>query len=207
MKINVYNFQLTKLQGHKMGTITKILLFTLTALLVLAGCTKPLELPPHDEGFHFKHYQRVKVNANHPPWVGSEIDLKEGDQFLVLASGKVTNCRSCGSPWTDQPPNEFLYMRIGDSRYFHKFEGKIVGNGAYHDFNAARSGVLQFVVIDWKTYPPEPGSYKDNSGSFLLDVFVYDPEQKEGFNRFLRAMLQNNPEDLIFTAQAQAFLK
>ena len=163
--------------------------------------------PPHDEGFHFKHYERVKVNANHPPWVGSEIDLKEGDQFLVLASGKVTNCRSCGSPWTDQPPNEFLYMRIGDSRYFHKFEGKIVGNGAYHDFNAARSGVLQFVVIDWKTYPPEPGSYKDNSGSFLLDVFVYDPEQKEGFNRFLRAMLQNNPEDLMFTAQAQAFLK
>ena len=190
-----------------MKTITKILLFTLTALLVLAGCTKPLELPPHDEGFHFKHYQRVKVNANHPPWVGSEIDLKEGDQFLVLASGKVTNCRSCGSSWTDQPPNEFLYMRIGDSRYFHKFEGKIVGNGAYHDFNAARSGVLQFVVIDWKTYPPEPGSYKDNSGSFLLDVFVYDPEQKEGFNRFLRAMLQDNPEDLIFTAQAQAFLK
>ena len=98
-------------------------------------------------------------------------------------------------------------MRIGDSRYFHKFEGKIVGNGAYHDFNAARSGVLQFVEIDWKTYPPEPGSYKDNSGSFLLDVFVYDPEQKEGFNRFLRAMLQNNPEDLMFTAQAQAFLK
>ena len=31
---------LTSLQGDKMKTITKILLFTLTALLVLAGCTK-----------------------------------------------------------------------------------------------------------------------------------------------------------------------
>ena len=161
------------------------LIFSFVTLLVLVGCTKPLDLPPENADFHFNHYERVKVNANHPPWVSSEIYLKEGDQFLVLASGKVTNCRSCGSPWIDQPPNEFLYMRIGDSRYFHKFEGKIVGNGAYHDFNAARSGVLQFVVIDWKTYPPEPGSYKDNSGSFLLDVFVYDPEQKEGFNRFL----------------------
>jgi|TARA_B110000196_G_C20897443_1_gene544311 hypothetical protein len=183
------------------------LIFSFVTLLVLVGCTKPLDLPPENADFHFNHYERVKVNANHPPWVSSEIDLKEGDQFLVLASGKVTNCRSCGSPWIDQPPNEFLYIRIGDSRYFHKFEGKIVGNGAYHDFNAARSGVLQFVVIDWKTYPPEPGSYKDNSGSFLLDVFVYDPEQKEGFNRFLRAMIQKNPEDSMFTDQAEAFLK
>ena len=57
------------------------LLFSFVTLLVLAGCTKPLELPPHDEGFHFKHYERVKVNANHPPWVGSYINLKEGDQF------------------------------------------------------------------------------------------------------------------------------
>ena len=40
-----------------------------------------------------------------------------------------------------------------------------------------------------------------------MDVFIYDFEQKEGFKRFLRAMIQNNPEDLMFTAQAQAFLK
>ena len=73
------------------------LLFSFVTMLVLAGCTKPLELPPHDEGFHFKHYQRVKVNANRFPWVGSEIDLKEGERVLVLASGKVTTCRHCGS--------------------------------------------------------------------------------------------------------------
>ena len=53
----------------------------------------------------------------------------------------------------------------------------------------------------------ELGIKKSKSGSFLLDIFVYDSKQKEGFNRFLRAMMQNNPEDLMFTTQAQAFLK
>ena len=144
-----------------MKTITKILLFTLTALLVLAGCTKPLELPPHDAGFHFKHYQRVKVNANHPPWVGSEIDLKQGERVLVLSSGKVTTCRHCGSDWIDQPPTSTfgLYMRFGESTTFFNFSGKLVGMncfpncGYYQDFKIGRyDGELQFAVRDWGGY-------------------------------------------------------
>ena len=81
--------------------------------------------------------------------------------------------------------------------------------GYYLDFKIGRyDGELKFAVLDWgDTYPPPKEWYKDNSGSFLLDVFVYDLEQKEGFKRFLRALIQNNPEDLMFTAQAQAFLK
>ena len=189
------------------------LLFSFVTLLVLAGCTKPLELPPHDAGFHFKHYQRVKVNANHPPWVGSEIDLKQGERVLVLASGKVTTCRHCGSDSIDQPPNRYLEMRVGKRTFFFSFSGKLAGMtcfpicGYYDDFRSAYDGELQFAVRDWDTYTPPKDWYKDNSGSILLDVFVYDPEQKEGFKRFLRAMIQNNPEDLMFTAQAQAFLK
>ncbi len=197
-----------------MKTITKILLFTLTALLVLAGCTKPLELPPHDEGFHFKHYERVKVDAKRFPWVGSEIDLKQGDRVLVLAPGKVTTCRHCGSQHIDKSATNSLYMRIGENSTFKSYKlsatndsGRVDGNGYYYDFRSVFDGELQFAVRDWRTYPPPKFYYKDNSGSFLLDVFVYDSKQKEGFKRFLRAMMQNNPEDLMFTAQAQAFLK
>ena len=197
------------------------LLFSFVTLLVLAGCTKPLELPPHDEGFHFKHYERVKVNANHPPWVGSEIDLKQGDKVLVFASGKVTLCRhlryagvECGSQDIDKSATSSLYMRIGENSTFKSYKlsatedsGKVAGNGYYYDFKSTYNGKLQFAVRDWRTYPPPKFYYKDNSGSFLLDVFVYDSKQKEGFKRFLGAMIQTNSEDLMFTAQAQAFLK
>ena len=197
------------------------LLFSFVTLLVLAGCTKQLELPPHDEGFHFKHYQRVKVNANHPPWVGSEIDLKQGDKVLVFASGKVTLCRhlryagvECGSQDIDKSATSSLYMRIGENSTFKSYKlsatedsGKVAGNGYYYDFKSTYNGKLQFAVRDWRTYPPPKFYYKDNSGSFLLDVFVYDSKQKEGFKRFLRAMIQTNSEDLMFTAQAQEYLK
>ena len=197
------------------------LLFSFVTLLVLAGCTKPLELPPHDAGFHFKHYERVKVNANHPPWVGSEIDLKQGDKVLVFASGKVTLCRhlryagvECGSQDIDKSATSSLYMRIGENSTFKSYKlsatedsGKVAGNGYYYDFKSTYNGKLQFAVRDWRTYPPPKAYYKDNSGSFLLDVFVYDSKQKEGFKRFLRAMIQTNSEDLMFTAQAKAFLK
>ncbi len=190
------------------------LLFSFVTLLVLAGCTKPLELPPHDEGFHFKHYERVKVDAKRFPWVGSEIDLKQGDRVLVLASGKVTTCRHCGSQHIDKSATNSLYMRIGENSTFKSYKlsatndsGRVDGNGYYYVFRSVFDGELQFAVRDWRNYPPPKAYYRDNSGSLLLDVFVYDSKQKEGFKRFLRAMMQNNPEDLMFTAQAQAFLK
>jgi len=197
------------------------LLFSFVTLLVLAGCTKPLELPPHDERFHFKHYERVKVNANHPPWVSSEIDLKQGDKVLVFASGKVTLCRhlrypgvECGSQHIDKSATSSLYMRIGENSTFKSYKlsatedsGRVAGNGYYYDFRSTYNGKLQFAVRDWRIYPPPKFYYKDNSGSFLLDVFVYDSKQKEGFKRFLGAMIQTNSEDLMFSAQAQAFLK
>ena len=145
--------------------------------------------------------------------------MKAISNIEILNSYKVkkivTTCPHCGSNWIDQPPTSTfgLYMRFGESHYSKKenynYKGRIAGNGYYYDFRAAYDGELQFAVRDWGPGPTHKYIkwYTDNSGSFLLDVFVYDLEQKEGFKRFLRAMIQNNPEDLMFTAQAQAFLK
>ena len=67
--------------------------------------------------------------------------------------------------------------------------------------HAQESGELQFTVWDWDTYPPPPGKYYgDNSGSYLLDVFVFDNTQVDGFKKFLRALIRQNPEDTVFSA-------
>jgi hypothetical protein len=66
---------------------------------------------------------------------------------------------------------------------------------------------LQFIIKDWRTYPPPADWYKDNTGSFLLDVFVYENENKAAFQQFLQALIRQNPEDTAFVAQAQGFLK
>ena len=49
--------------------------------------------------------------------------------------------------------------------------------------------------------PSPPGRYYgDNSGSYLLDVFVFDNTQMDGFKKFLRALIRQNPEDTVFSA-------
>ena len=167
------------------------------------GCEGPLQLPLFDPDFHLKGYRRVKVFANRYPWIGSKIELKHGNQILVLASGKVTTSSSSNN----LPPSERLVMRIGESRSFFKCHSRKTGEGAYRNFSVQESGELQFTVRDWDTYPPPQNYYSDNTGSYLLDVFVFDSTQLDGFKKFLRALIQQNPEDTEFSAGAQDFLK
>ncbi|MGB0297627.1 MAG: hypothetical protein ACPGD6_12255, partial [bacterium] len=63
-------------------------------------------------------------------------------------------------------------------------------------------GILNLTVRDWNTYPPPSNYYDDNSGVYILDIFVIDPGQEEGFNRFKDALFKANPNDL----NARAYL-
>jgi hypothetical protein len=185
--------------------IVKASEYTVSCGLFSFGCEDPLKLPPYDPGFRIKHYRRVKVYASRYPWAASEISLRQGDQVLVLASGKVTTCRR--HDCIGKPPNRSLTLRIGENRKFFKFHGRNAGEGVWNDFRAQRNGGLQFIIKDWRTYPPPADWYKDNTGSFLLDVFVYENENKAAFQQFLQALIRQNPEDTAFVAQAQGFLK
>ena len=158
------------------------------------GSEGPLQLPLFDPDFHLKGYRRVKVFANRYPWIGSEIILEQGDQILVMASGKVTICRHCGHTTIDQPPNSHLRMRVGDGMNFIRYYGNKAGRGFYYSYgNTNNTGELQFAVEDdWSQYPPRQEVYADNSGSYLLDVFVFDSTQLDGFKKFLRALIQQH---------------
>ena len=62
--------------------------------------------------------------------------------------------------------------------------------------------MLSLTVRDWNTYPPPSNYYEDNSGVYMLDIFVIDPKQEEGFNRFKDALFETNPND----ANVKAYL-
>jgi len=128
---------------------------------------------------------------------------------LILASGTVTICRHCGSDYIDQPPNRHLRIRFGEGKNFIHYSGYKADSGYHFSYDTANnSGELQFAVEDdWRQYPPRQEVYTDNSGSYLLDVFVFDNAQEEGFKELLRAMIRQNPKDTVFVAQAQGFLR
>ena len=37
------------------------------------------------------------------------------------------------------------------------------------------AGILNLTVRDWNAYPPPSNYYDDNSGVYILDIFVIDP--------------------------------
>ena len=63
-------------------------------------------------------------------------------------------------------------------------------------------GILSLTVYDWNEYSPPSNYYDDNSGVYILDISVIDPEQEEGFNRFKDALFKANPND----SNARAYL-
>ena len=56
-------------------------------------------------------------------------------------------------------------------------------------------GILNLTVRDWNEHPTPSNYYDDNSGVYILDILVIDPDQEEGFNRSKDALLKANPED------------
>jgi hypothetical protein len=46
-----------------------------------------------------------------------------------------------------------------------------------------------------------------HSGSYLLDVFVFNNTQFDGLKKFLWALIQQNLEDSVFVAQVRAYLR
>ena len=73
----------------------------------------------------------MNIYANRPSWTTAGIVLKEGDQVLILASGKASYCipdagqRDCDPEWIDQPPvgKNRLTMTIGGSEQRRVFRG------------------------------------------------------------------------------------
>ena len=77
------------------------------------------------------------------------------------------------------------------------------GDEAYQtSLSITFAGILNSTVRDWNEYPPPSNYYADNSGVYIPDIFVIDPEQEAGFNRFKDALFKANPNDL----NARAYL-
>ena len=120
----------------------------------------------------------------------------------------MTTCShsSCSKREPQNLRNGFISYTIGaiktpcSLRSFQTFQ---LGDEAYQtSLSITFGGILNLVVRDWNTYPPPSNYYDDNSGVYILDIFVIDPGQEEGFNRFKDALFKANPND----SNARAYL-
>jgi WD40 repeat protein len=187
----------------------------LTSLAVFSlSCTKPATVPPNSTGV-IKSYQRLIVRAFHPPWTRSNISIEHGDLILILASGKVN---TWPMDHLKRPASEKLYLKIGK----HGYPGRAVGLDNLEFFRSAQEGQLMFAVSDWSYlnskgvpvwYNKNSGEesteysklgkywYRDNSGSFRVDIFALSATEESKISHALDAIAQANQSDPILVSQ------
>ena len=130
--------------------------------------------------------------------------------LLIFASGGVVICKKC-SLKGEQPPEKLLTYKIGqnNTNYF-KFRKNFnysKNNMSIMSTSTYEEGEIHFTIKDWRTYPPPTNWYKDNSGFFLIDVFVWDQNKKENFLFFLEEVKILNKDDQTLLDQIDQFLK
>ena len=166
------------------------------------GCEeKALTFPAYQPDFHLKGYRRVNLWGKDRPWTDTELQLQNGDQVYFYGTGEVTTCphSSCSGRGPQNLNKGSLSYKISEGvspGNLNRFTRIRYGSSGFKSSIQARSnGALYLSVRDWNTYPPPSNYYDDNSGVYILDIFVIDPDQEESFNRFRDALFKANPED------------
>jgi len=173
------------------------------------GCEeKALTFPAYQPDFHLKGYRRVNLWGKDRPWTDTELQLQNGDQVYFYGTGEVTTCphSSCSGRGPQNLNKGSLSYKISEGASpgnLNRFTRIRYGSSGFKSSIQARSnGALYLSVRDWNTYPPPSNYYDDNSGVYILDIFVIDPDQEDGFNRFKDALFKVNPND----SNAKAYL-
>ena len=158
------------------------------------GCEDTLSIPSYKSNFHISGYKRIQLYANKRPWSSTEIVINDKDKFSIFIVGSGET-RPCNRPKCKIEPIHFnkLVIKIGEENEFKFLKFNRSGFTTVRDLTNV--GELMITYEDWRSWPPEPGVYQDNSGYALIDVFLFEKDKKNEFNNFLRELKKINPKD------------
>ena len=172
--------------------------------LLISGCaTAPLKNQPQQIMQNFKYYDRITVYGSNPPWTKTNITAEKGDIIIFLASGEVSVSpnRPKFSAW------QGLVFRIGKNMFPQPIYRSYVET---FDFAviAQESGKLELAVPDWRNHEKINADwYKNNTGSFVVDIFVIDKNTEDIVPDLLNDLAQSNPQDHIFKDNVEKFIR
>ena len=165
----------------------------------MSGCASrniPLDsgqpLPPI-----VKAYKHVNLQAKHVGLRNTGIRLEVEDLVTILASGSLDYCPQGRCNYHNVRPELGwpLIARIGkESTIFQPINvGK--NSGTFNSFYKAGDLYLGYRTgkIDYDGRPLNPEYYRDDSGSFSVDVIVWQSEDYVAIAEFLEKMLTQKP--------------
>lgn len=172
------------------------------------GCAdEPLGFPDYEQDFHIKGYRRVNLWGKDTPWTNTELMIEKGDKVYFYGTGEVIKCQNCSNKGSRNLLSGLIDFKVGKDRdgigflnnfqRIHPFTKQVttVKEAFQTSYVMSLKGQLYLTFRDGGVYPSTENYHDDNSGVYVLDIFVIDPDQEEGFNRFRDALFEVNPDD------------
>ena len=126
--------------------------------------------------------------------------VSKGDLVYFYGTGEVTTCphSNCNQRGPQQLNQGTISYQIGNNQpqtlsRFTKIHFN--GGGLQNSGLASTSGFFTLTIRDGDLSTASYKNYEDNSSVYILDIFVIDPKQEEGFNRFKDSLFRANSAD------------
>lgn len=168
----------------------------LSLLILLSGCFKPVLTMPDRSAPIVKTYRSVTLFAGTTGMLNTGVRLEKGDVYSIFATGEMDYCPrgNCGYHSVSPEIGWSLVTRVGDGMYASPF---FHGGGARN--YATETGNL---YVGYKSGPLNPDGtpknpkwYRDDRGSFAIDVIVWSREDYDAIVTFLEEMSRRDPEN------------
>jgi len=179
----------------KWGNLATALLVLFLASYIFA-CVSPtakksteITIPETSIFESILQYNRVYIYAAKPPWTKAGVSVQKGDKVLIFASEEATI-----KTVRNKPPYNFLRLKIGS-------EG-IPGPAVLFDnqryFKPHEIGKLMLAVNRW---------HKNNTGGYLVDLFVIPEEKEELLLETMQELSLHNPQNHKLKKQIKKFIE
>ncbi len=181
--------------------------FLTLLFLTLLGCAKPNIQMPEPLPPIVKEYKHVSIVGGNPGMKNTGIYIMPGDVYTLLATGSIDYWTSMGMAYSAvrKAPPGFKYhdvrpelgwplmVRIGDFPAFNPFYSRNgisqgTRNQSGHLYLGYRSGRMTSAGE-----PRNPDEYRDDKGSFSVDIIVYKEADWVQITDFLAEVVRKDP--------------
>ena len=196
-------------QPNRWQSLITLFILMLLASYILSCVSPTLKKPPgikipETSAFEcIRQYDRVNVLAARPPWTMTDITIQEGDKVLIFASGAATLSRGT-KRFKNTPPYNSLQLMIGTEG---TPEAAVMFNNLRY-FKPYEIGKLMLAVKDWRNPSVIDWEwYKDNTGEYLVDLFVVTDNKEELLFDAMQELRLHNPEDHLLIDHINKFIE
>ncbi|MFH1982299.1 MAG: caspase family protein [Pseudomonadota bacterium] len=180
-------------------------------LLSLVGCVtaKPNVDIPSPLPDAVAQYHHMTLYAGTTGLVSTGIQLREGDLYSVLATGKMNFCPKggCSSQLVTPEQGWPLVGRVGDTPYLqvlpdntNAYTRTLYHPAAGELFIGYKAGSLRA-----DGYPDNPDWYANDSGQFSVDIIVWNTKDRVQIANFIENLVARQPGNAALTALYRDF--